>query len=161
MSLLKYFKEGSRPSSAASATSDQGEASSSSSKEPISPDESSNKRKLTAKEYESKRVRKYQEVWTKEYPWILHDGEKVYCKPCRSCYGNLSISRLPDRGQFRKYSKDTFVVGSTNLRRSSLSDHQTSEGHKLAVLHVENRNKPSGASDAEKCVQKPGGFSKT
>ena len=108
------------------------------------------------REYDrNKRERRFQAAWTKDFPWLLHDetNKKLYCRPCRSSYGELSISKLPDRGIFRKYSKGAFVVGSTNFKSSALADHQQSEGHTLAVTHIRNRGATPGKSIAEKSIQ--------
>ena len=111
--------------------------------------------KLEASREYDKKVRKrvFQSSWEREFKWVLHDGHQIYCKVCRSCYSDLALSKLPDRGIFKKYSKGPFVIGCSNLRKSTLLDHQTSQGHIDAEFHIENRKKP-GASVAEKSIEK-------
>ena len=101
------------------------------------------------------RDRRWQHSWSTEFPWVIHDGrEKLFCKLCRQSYGDLSVSKLPDKGMFQKYSKGPFVVGSCNFKRSSLVDHQNSSGHGLAMKHVKNKYAKPGESEADKCIEK-------
>ena len=103
----------------------------------------------------TKRKRTFQSNWTTEFPWVIYDGKcNIYCQPCRSCYSDLSISRLPDKGMFRKYSKGQLVTGCSNLKRSVLVDHDASQGHILATEHVKSRAHKPGESEAEKCIEK-------
>ena len=99
------------------------------------------------------RKRVFQNNWSDEFKWVLNDGVKIYCKTCRASYGDLAVSKLPDRGIFKKYSKGPFVVGCSNLKKSTLVDHQNSQGHKDSELHAENRKNP-GQSVAEKSIEK-------
>ena len=46
---------------------------------------------------------------------------KMFCIPCRASYGVSASMRLPDRGLFRKYSKGPFVIGGTNMKRTTLT----------------------------------------
>ena len=111
-------------------------------------------KKEVSQKYESeKRHRTFQKNWTSEFDWLIFDQNNslMYCRICRACYSDLSISKLPDKGLFRKYSKGPFVVGSTNLKHSSLKDHDKSQGHVTAETHVKNRAKP-GESQAEKSL---------
>ena len=43
--------------------------------------------------------------------------------------------RLPDRGLFRKYSKGPFVIGGTNMKRTTLTAHEAIDGH-IVGSHV-------------------------
>ena len=62
--------------------------------------------------------------------------------------------RLPDRGLFRKYSKGPFVIGGTNMKRTTLTAHEASDGHSVAVEHERNRTARPGTSIAEQSIQK-------
>ena len=74
--------------------------------------------------------------------------------PCRASYGVSASMRLPDRGLFRKYSKGTFVIGGTNMKRTTLTAHEASDGHSVAVEHERNRIAHPGTSIAEQSIQK-------
>ena len=65
---------------------------------------------------------------------------KMFCTPCRASYGVSASMRLPDRGLFRKYSKGPFVIGGTNMKRTTLTAHEASDGHSVAVdaIHAWN-----------------------
>jgi hypothetical protein len=93
-------------------------------------------------------LRKYNPAWAKELPWLEYNETtaKMHCNPCKLLYSDLS--QLPERGQYQKYSKGTFVVGTNNFRHSNLVDHNNSEGHKIAVIHVANKKKPQNSQDS-------------
>ena len=43
--------------------------------------------------------------------------------------------RLPDRGLFPKYSKDPFVIGCANMKKTTLTAHdEISYGHSVAIM---------------------------
>ena len=79
---------------------------------------------------------------------------KMFCTPCRASYGVSASMRLPDRGLFRKYSKGPFVIGGTNMKRTTLTAHEASDGHSVAVEHERNRTTRPGTSIAEQSIQK-------
>ena len=79
---------------------------------------------------------------------------KMFCTPCRASYGVSASMRLPDRGLFRKYSKGPFVIGGTNMKRTTLTAHEASDGHSVAVEHERNRTARTGTSIAEQSIQK-------
>ncbi|XP_061167632.1 uncharacterized protein LOC133176530 [Saccostrea echinata] len=112
-------------------------------------------KRLTQKEYEKKRKpRSFQVKWIQEYKeWLLYDGKKMFCKMCRSSYGQLAVKRLADKGGFKNYSKGPFVVGCENYKHSTLIAHEKSEGHMLAVQHSESMKAPPGTTPAEKSIQ--------
>ena len=58
---------------------------------------------------------------------------KLFCTPCRASYGVSASMSLPDRGLFRKYSKGPFMIGGTNMKRTTLTAHEASDGHSVAV----------------------------
>jgi hypothetical protein len=110
---------------------------------------------LTLREYEKKRKpRSFQPKWQQEFKdWLLYNGTKMFCKLCRSSYGQLAVKRLADKGGFKNYSKGPFVVGCDNYKHSTLIAHEKSEGHILAVQHSESMKAPSGTTPAEKSLQ--------
>ena len=59
---------------------------------------------------------------------------KMFCTPCRASYGVRASMRLPDRGLFRK-SKGPFVIGGTDMKRTTLTAHEASDAHSVAVEH--------------------------
>ena len=79
---------------------------------------------------------------------------KMFCTPCRASYGVSASMRLPDRGLFRKYSKGPLVIGGTNMKRTTLTAHEASDGHRVAVEHERNRTARPGTSIAEQSIQK-------
>ena len=66
----------------------------------------------------------------------------MFCTPCRASYGVSASMRLPDRGLFRKYSKGPFVIGGTNMKRTTLTAHEASDGHSVAVEHEKPNSAP-------------------
>ncbi|XP_014668748.1 PREDICTED: zinc finger protein 862-like isoform X2 [Priapulus caudatus] len=116
--------------------------------------QTSDKRKEKQREYETnKRSLVFKNSWITEFEWLLHDGKCMYCRPCQSAYGPLSVNKLPNRGGFQNYSKGAFVNGCANFKHSALTNHQNSDGHSVAVRHVEARNKPTGTSQAEQTIK--------
>ena len=103
-----------------------------------------------------KRERTFQKKWESEFPWVIWDpqGKTMFCKPCRGVYGPLSVKKirascvLPN--QLGKYSQGAFVTGCSNLKHTTLADHEKSEGHKAAAREY---NRKPGESQAEKIVQ--------
>ena len=79
---------------------------------------------------------------------------KMFCTPCRANYGVSASMRLSDRGLFRKYSKGPFVIGGTNMKRTTLTAHESSDGHSVAVERERNRTARPGTSIAEQLIQK-------
>ena len=100
-----------------------------------------------------KRERKFQSAWEKRYPWLLYDGKNMFCRPCRSSYGLLSVKKLPDGGAFKKYSTGPFVTGCHNFKLDIVKGHDLSEGHRIAVDHVKHSAKKVGESPAEKALK--------
>ena len=117
--------------------------------------QSTEERREVQRKYDrEERKRDFQAGWLAEFKWLLWDNnnKQMFCKTCRSCYGSLATSKLPDKGMFQKYSKAPFVMGSSNLRHSTLMDHVKSEGHRLAETHLTNRQveKSQAASALQK-----------
>ena len=79
---------------------------------------------------------------------------KMFCTPCRASYGVSASMRLPDRGLFRKYSKGPFVIGGTNMKRTTLTAREACDGHSVTVEHERNRTARPGTSIAEQSIQK-------
>ena len=79
---------------------------------------------------------------------------KMFCTPCRASNGVSASMRLPDCGLFRKYSKGPFVIGGTNMKRTTLTAHEASDGHSVAVEHERNRTARPGTSITEQSIQK-------
>ena len=50
--------------------------------------------------------------------------------------------RQPDNELFRKYSKGPFVIGGTNMKRTTLTAHEASDGHNVAVEHEKPNSAP-------------------
>ncbi|XP_070574155.1 uncharacterized protein [Ptychodera flava] len=82
--------------------------------------------------------------------------QKMYCKQCRSAYGQLAVNKvaIARTSTFYSYSKGPFVIGSENFRHSSLVAHAQSKGHSVAIEHVKHRTAPCGTSSAEMALQK-------
>ena len=104
-----------------------------------------------------RRHRKFQESWTRDFRWVIHDGSKMYCRICRSVYGKLAVNAkiplgIPER--FRKYAAGPLVTGCSNMKKIVLSGHDVSDGHKEARLVIQQRNAAPGESKAERAVQK-------
>ena len=59
---------------------------------------------------------------------------KMFCQPCRASYSVTELMRFPDRGLFRKYSKGPFVIGCTNMKKTTLTAHEISDGHSVAIM---------------------------
>ncbi|XP_070580189.1 zinc finger protein 862-like [Ptychodera flava] len=80
----------------------------------------------------------------------------MYCKQCRSAYGQLAVNKvaIARTSTFYSYSKGPFVIGSENFRHSSLVAHAQSKGHSVAIEHVKHRTAPCGTSSAEMALQK-------
>ena len=70
--------------------------------------------------------RNFVRIWTKYFPWLEYDGEKMRCKPCSS--------RTTE-----SYSSSVLVTGSTNLKIESIRSHEKSNGHNRAVIMSEYR----------------------
>ncbi|XP_070560509.1 zinc finger protein 862-like isoform X1 [Ptychodera flava] len=106
--------------------------------------------------------RHFQESWKKDFPWLIHDPgkpdkriSKMFCQVCRSVYGPLAVNRrqpgIPDK--YTKYAAGPLVTGCTNMKRTVLSGHALSEGHKEAVANIARRTAKPGETEAEKCIQ--------
>jgi hypothetical protein len=67
-------------------------------------------RRCKAKEYEKdKRERVFLGKWLTEFDFLLTgNGQKMYCKPCRSSYGPLAPKTLPHT--YDRYRNGPFVV---------------------------------------------------
>ena len=115
---------------------------------------------LANKKYDAeKRHRTFQTSWTSEFQWVLYDNknEKMYCQTCRSVYGPLALKKkqpgnVPDR--YTKYAAGPLVTGCSNLRKSVLTGHKESDGHKEAEVILASRKAKPGETIAEKSLQK-------
>ena len=67
--------------------------------------------------------RNFVRSWTKDFPWLEYDGEKMRCKP--------SCSRTTESD-----SSSVFVTGSTNFKIESIRSHEKSNGHNIAVAAI-------------------------
>ncbi len=106
----------------------------------------------------SKRVRKYDPTWEKDFEWLLFGTQekKMYCKWCRSSFGGLTQQRVNTLGLqqlYAKYSGGPFVTGCNNYKRFTLVQHADSEGHREASRRFAAKNCKPGESTAEKSLQ--------
>lgn len=76
---------------------------------------------IKAKKSKPKRVKKFQKNWLTEFEWLVHDNDKMFCNIC-----------LRASSTKKSFSSSIFVVGCTNMQRSTLSRHQLSDDHCLA-----------------------------
>lgn len=86
---------------------------------------------------EKKGIRKFQEAWKKEFPWVEHDPEKdiMYCTLCRA-YPNIAdrtASLYKGCGTGGKYKKET------------IEKHSTSTKHQLCETRRQNETAPQNA----------------
>ena len=73
--------------------------------------------------------RNFVRSWTKDFPWLEYDGEKMRCKPC--------CSRTTESD-----SSSVFVTGSTNFKIESIRSHEKSNGHNRAVAAIKVAENP-------------------
>ena len=71
-----------------------------------------------SEEQETDRVeRHFVETWNKDFPWLLYEGDKMFCRLCT-----------------KHRMKNIFAAtGSINYRRSALIDHSVSAEHSQAI----------------------------
>ena len=68
--------------------------------------------------------------WKQEFSWLpFTKAQKLVCAVCTSQKEII---------QFTKNFNDTFIIGSTNYRLSSLQDHRKSESHQQAAQEEEH-----------------------
>ena len=94
--------------------------------------ESVAKRKERQKRYEESRPdRKFIESWKDGRPWLKYNPEckQMTCEICVNFYG--SGSTLNSNNNLRGQNK--FITGCSNLKISTIIDHETSKGHITAV----------------------------
>lgn len=92
------------------------------------------KRKERQKRYEESRPdRKFIESWKKGRPWLIYNVEnkQMTCDICVKFYGSTSNTNQNLRGQ------NKFITGCSNLKISTIVDHETSKGHVIAVEKTE------------------------
>ena len=86
--------------------------------------------------------RNFVRSWTKDFPWLEYDGEKMQCKPC--------CSRTTESD-----SSSVFVTGSTNFKIESIRSHEKSNGHNRAVAAIKVAENPrSTATGALDCFSR-------
>ena len=73
--------------------------------------------------------RNFVRSWTKDFPWLEYDGEKMRCKP--------SCSRTTESD-----SSSVFVTGSTNFKIKSIRSHKKSNGRNQAVAAIKVAENP-------------------
>lgn len=73
--------------------------------------------------------RKFVRSWTKGFPWLEYDGEKMQCKLC--------CSRTTESD-----SLSVFVTGSTNFKFESIRSHEKSNGHTRAAAAIKVAENP-------------------
>ena len=73
--------------------------------------------------------RNFVRSWTKDFPWLEYDGEKMRYKPC--------CSRTTESD-----SSSVFVTGSTNFKIESIRSHEKSNGHNRAVAAIKVGENP-------------------
>ena len=73
--------------------------------------------------------RNFVRSWTKDFPWLEYDGEKMWCKPC--------CSRTTESD-----SSSVFVTGSTNFKIEWIWSHEKSNGHNRAVAAIKVAENP-------------------
>ena len=97
-----------------------------------SPDE----KKERTKKYESgRKVRSYRHEWEVGRAWLLFDlnAECMKCKYCIDFYGDSAGTKPPTTLK----NINTFITGSTNLKKSAVSDHELSLAHVRAQKAAE------------------------
>ena len=87
-----------------------------------------------------KRSRRFSQSWTKSFPWVKFENNKMFCKTC------LKYPRLSDKDS--KFVKD----GCTNFHVKSLQTPHSSRAHKNATAHENAISRP-GENPAEKALQ--------
>ena len=89
-------------------------------------EEISTEKRGTGMKLESKRVRKYQDMWETEFPWLAFDVDKnhMYCKVCRQfpVLADVTSSLYIGTGGFRKTT--------IQAHAKSKSHHSCSEAHR-------------------------------
>ncbi len=108
-------------------------------------------RQEAQKDYDAnKRERSVQQSWFKDFPWLMSDGDTLYCTTCRSVYGPLVIKKLPE--MYHKRANGAFVKGSKSIRRDGLTDHNTSKNHEYADRINKARQNPKN-TEANRSLQ--------
>ena len=71
--------------------------------------------------------RNFVRSWTKDFPWLKYDGEKMRCRPC--------CSRTTESD-----SSSVFVTGSTNFKIELIRSHEKSNGGvSMRAVHLSLR----------------------
>lgn len=81
------------------------------------------------KQYENKRPeRKFNHEWTTGREWLVYEEGVMKCSMCIEHYKTTKKEEsLGLRGQ------NTFILGSSNLKKSAVTDHEASKSHQAAT----------------------------
>lgn len=87
------------------------------------------------KKYETKRIRKFQPAWQKEFDWVVYQEEtnKMYCSTCRK------YAELADKSSPMYIGCGDGVQG---FRRETLTAHSKSRRHVVCHTRLLNDQKP-------------------
>lgn len=87
------------------------------------------------KKYETKRIRKFQPAWQKEFDWVVYQEEtnKMYCSTCRK------YAELADKSSPLYIGCGDGVQG---FRRETLTAHSKSRRHVVCHTRLLNDQKP-------------------
>ena len=85
----------------------------------------------------TKRDRKFNQKWTKDFEWLLYDTQanKMFCRICRKMYMPFykrCHNAESGSNKFKQYSQGSLVQGCVNFRLSVLKEYSISLGHKNA-----------------------------
>jgi len=71
--------------------------------------------------------RKFVRAWLKDFPWLMYEANRMFCKFCRD---NTTCSG----------SSSTFMSGSQNFKIESVRSHKASTGHTRCVAAADRRS---------------------
>jgi len=90
--------------------------------------------KCTKYEKEKRSDRAFNLKWKSRRPWFSYNGTKGVMT-CTTCMCIEFSKQTQSQGRNLKH-KPLFITGCTNLRTSTVTDHEHSKGHIDASLHV-------------------------
>ena len=75
----------------------------------------------------SKRERKYNVSWPREFPWLVTEGEQnvMFCKICRNYKSLAGLN-------------SSFVCGTTSFHKATLQSHDTSLKHRQCIIQAKH-----------------------
>ena len=88
----------------------------------------------TSSSYESRRVRKFQATWLRDFPWLVHESNKnqMHCKFC------VEFPALADKSS-------PLFNGTSGFRRTTLQAHSRSKTHHTCSEAYRTRENPDAA----------------